>query len=278
MKKVALITGASSGIGKDITLRLIGEEYVVYGAARRLSQMNEIVEQGGQAIEMDILKEEDIVSVVQKVMKQEGRIDVLINNAGYGLWGAVETLSIETARRQFDVNIFGLASLTKKVIPIMRAQKFGKIINMSSMGGRLYTPLGAWYHATKHALEGWSDCLRIELKDFGIDVILIEPGAINTDFGSVMMESMLEREKGGPYEEKVSAVYQASYELYEKKTGSAPSVISDLILRAINSKNPKTRYVGGRFAKPMLFIRKWFGEKAFEKAVMSQMNNILKRK
>ena len=98
----------------------------------------------------------------------------------------------------------------------MRAQKFGKIINMSSMGGRLYTPFGAWYHATKHALEGWSDCLRIELKDFGIDVILIEPGAINTDFGSVMMESMLEREKGGPYEEKVSAVYQASYELYEK--------------------------------------------------------------
>ena len=116
--------------------------------------------------------------------------------------GAVETLSIETARRQFDVNIFGLASLTKKVIPIMRAQKFGKIINMSSMGGRLYTPFGAWYHATKHALEGWSDCLRIELKDFGIDVILIEPGAINTDFGSVMMESMLEREKADPTKKK----------------------------------------------------------------------------
>lgn len=278
MKKVVLITGASAGMGKDAAIRLIKEGYVVYGAARRLAQMDDLVALGGHAIQMDILDEQAIDNTVQRIMEEQGRLDVLINNAGYAVWGAVETISMEDARRQFDVNIFGLASLTKKVIPIMRAQKSGKIINLSSMGGRMYTPYGAWYHATKHALEGWSDCLRVELKEFGIDVVIIEPGAINTEFGEVMMDSMLERAKGTPYEKKVSAMHQATIEMYEKKAGSPPSVITKLILKAIRSKYPKTRYVGGKFAKPMLFIRKWFGEKLFEMAIMSQVNAYSKKK
>ena len=277
MKKVILITGASSGIGKDTALSLIKEGHVVYGVARRLEMMKDIVQAGGHAIKMDILKERNIDDVVNQIIKEQSRVDVLINNAGYGLWGAVETISIDEARRQFDVNIFGLAYLTKKIIPIMRKQKSGKIINMSSMGGKVYTPFGAWYHATKYALEGWSDCLRIELKSFGIDVILIEPGVIKTEFQDVMMDSTVERSIGTPYEKKLKALEKATQEMYARGIGSPPSTITKLIIKAINSHNPKRRYVGGLFAKPMLFIKKWFGDKMYEKAIMSQIKKASKK-
>ena len=276
MKKVILITGASSGIGKDTAISLIKYGHVVYGAARRLEMMQDIIQAGGHAIKMDILKERNIDDVVNQIIKEQSRVDVLINNAGYGLWGAVETISIDEAKRQFDVNIFGLAYLTKKIIPIMRKQKSGKIINMSSMGGKVYTPFGAWYHATKYALEGWSDCLRIELKSFGIDVILIEPGVIKTEFQDVMMDSTVERSIGTPYEKKLKALEKATQEMYTRGIGSPPSTITKLIIKAINSHNPKRRYVGGLFAKPMLFIKKWFGDKMYEKAIMSQIKKAKK--
>ena len=276
MGKVILITGASSGIGKDTALNLIKEGHIVYGAARRISKMKDIVEAGGYSIKMDILNNEDVDRAIDQVIKEQNRIDVLVNNAGYGLWGAVETISIDEAKRQFDVNIFGLAYLTKKVIPIMRNQKSGKIINMSSMGGKVYTPFGAWYHATKYALEGWSDCLRIELKSFGINVILIEPGVIKTEFQDVMMDSTVERSIGTPYEKKLKALEKATQEMYARGIGSPPSVITKLIIKAINSPNPKRRYVGGLFAKPMLFIKKWFGDKMYEKAIMSQIKKAKK--
>ena len=276
MKKVILITGASSGIGKDTAISLIKHGHVVYGAARRLEMMQDIIQAGGHAIKMDILKDRNIDDVVNQIINEQNRIDVLINNAGYGLWGAVETISIDEAKRQFDVNIFGLAYLTKKIIPLMRNQKSGKIINMSSMGGKVYTPFGAWYHATKYALEGWSDCLRIELKSFGIDVILIEPGVIKTEFQDVMMDSTVERSIGTPYEKKLKALEKATQEMYARGIGSPPSTITKLIIKAINSHNPKRRYVGGLFAKPMLFIKKWFGDKMYEKAIMSQIKKAKK--
>lgn len=276
MKKVILITGASSGIGKDTALSLIEEGHIVYGAARRLEMMQDIIQAGGHAIKMDILKDRNIDDVVNQIINEQNRIDILINNAGYGLWGAVETISIDEAKRQFDVNIFGLAYLTKKIIPFMREQKSGKIINMSSMGGKVYTPFGAWYHATKYALEGWSDCLRIELKSFGIDVILIEPGVIKTEFQDVMMDSTVERSIGTPYEKKLKALEKATQEMYARGIGSPPSTITKLIIKAINSHNPKRRYVGGLFAKPMLFIKKWFGDKMYEKAIMSQIKKAKK--
>ena len=276
MKKVILITGASSGIGKDTALSLIKEGHIVYGAARRLEMMQDIIQAGGHAIKMDILKDRNIDDVVNQIINKQNRIDILINNAGYGLWGAVETISIDEAKRQFDVNIFGLAYLTKKIIPFMREQKSGKIINISSMGGKVYTPFGAWYHATKYALEGWSDCLRIELKSFGIDVILIEPGVIKTEFQDVMMDSTVERSIGTPYEKKLKALEKATQEMYARGIGSPPSTITKLIIKAINSHNPKRRYVGGLFAKPMLFIKKWFGDKMYEKAIMSQIKKAKK--
>ena len=277
MGKVILITGASSGIGKDAALSLIKKGHIVYGAARRISKMKDIVEAGGHSIKMDVLKKEDVDKAVDQVMGEQNRIDVLVNNAGYGLWGAVETITIDEAKRQFDVNLFGLAYLTKKVIPLMRNQKSGKIINMSSMGGKVYTPFGAWYHATKYALEGWSDCLRIELKDFGIDVILIEPGVIKTEFQNVMMGSTLKRSLGTPYEKKIRALEKATEEMYARGLGSPPSIITKLISKAIDSPKPRRRYVGGLFAKPMLFIKKWFGDKLYEKAIKSQVKKTLKK-
>ena len=271
-KKVILITGASSGIGKETALQLIKEGHVVYGAARRVDQMQDLVKAGGHALSLDVTHQDQITEGISRIMSEQSRIDVLVNNAGYGLYGAVEDISIEEARRQFDVNIFGLASITKAVLPHMRQKKSGKIINISSMGGKIYTPMGAWYHATKHALEGWSDCLRIELKQFNIDVVIIEPGAIGTEFGDVMVEPMLKTSGKGPYGKMANAVANATREMYSKKGASSPpSVIADVIAKAIRSEHPKTRYVAGKMAKPVMFMRKLVGDKLFDKALLSQL-------
>ena len=180
MNKVILITGASSGIGKETAKKLISEGHTVYVSARRVDKMDDLVQIGARSIKMDITIDEDIKNAVETVLKEKGRIDVLVNNAGYAIYGAMEDTSIEDARRQFEVNLFGLARITQLVLPSMRNEKSGTIINMSSMGGKIYIPFGSWYHGTKHALEGWSDCMRTELKDFGIKVVIIEPGGIKT--------------------------------------------------------------------------------------------------
>src|SRR5690606_8620314 len=184
-----------------------------------------------------------------------GRIDVLINNAGFGLYGSVEDVTIDEARYQFEVNLFGLASLTQKVIPHMRAQHTGTSINISSMGGKMYTPLGAWYHPTKHAREGRSDCSRMELKRLGINVVRIEPGAIVTDWGSIMSGPLVERSTGGAYENMARQVAKSTDDMYVKGSGSPVSVITRLVSKAVNSSKPKTRYAGGKYAQPMMWIR-----------------------
>lgn len=271
MKKIILITGASSGMGKDFALQLIKEGYTVYGAARRADKMQDIVDAGGYALEMDITNEEQVQAAVDTIISKEGKIDVLINNAGFGLYGAVEDISIDEARYQFEVNLFGLAGITKQVLPHMRKQHSGKVINISSMGGKMYTPLGAWYHASKHALEGWSDCLRLELKQFGIDVVVIEPGIIDTEFGDVVTGPLLERSRGGAYENISKQIAEATADYYAPGKGSPASVVTKAISDAIASAKPKTRYVAGKMAKPMMWIRKYLGDRIYDKAVMSQV-------
>lgn len=270
--KVVLITGASSGIGKATAKQLLQEGHIVYGVARRVEKMQDLIQAGGHALKMDILKEEDIKATVDQIIQEEGKIDVLINNAGYAVYGTVEETPIADARRQFDVNIFGLARLTQLVLPYMRERKSGSIINISSVGGKIYTPLGAWYHATKHALEGWSDCLRLELKEFNIDVVIIEPGLIKTEFGDVMYQPMIDRSGKGPYKKLVQALAKATKESYDNNAASPPSVIAKEISKAINANRPKTRYAAGKMAKPLLFIRRYFSDRIFDKAIMSQVN------
>lgn len=161
--RTVLVTGASSGMGKDTAKKLLSDGYVVYAAARRVEKMRDLERLGATVIEMDVTKDEDLVAAVGRITAEHGGIDVLINNAGFGTYGAMEDTDVADARYQFEVNLFGLARLTQLALPHMREQHSGSIVNISSMGGKIYTPLGSWYHATKHALEGWSDCLRIEV-------------------------------------------------------------------------------------------------------------------
>ncbi|GJL55969.1 MAG: short-chain dehydrogenase/reductase [Nitrospirales bacterium] len=268
-KKVTLVTGASSGMGKDFAKALLLEGMTVYTAARRVEQMDDLKELGALPLKMDITKEEDVQAVVTTIEKDHGGVDVLINNAGFGMYGAMEDTSIEDARYQFEVNVFGMARVTQLVLPSMREKKSGKIINISSMGGKIYTPLGSWYHAAKHAVEGWSDCLRLELKNFNIDVVIIEPGIINTEFGTVLLDPMLKRSGQGPYSKMANAVANATRDSSKKGQSSDPQVITDLIIKAVTASKPKTRYAAGKFAKPMMFIRTWFGDRVFDKMVLS---------
>lgn len=263
-KKVILVTGASSGIGKETAMQLCSEGHQLYVAARRVEKMKDLESQGAVALKMDVTDEESMKNAVEKIIEEQGRIDVLVNNAGYAIYGAVEDTAIEDARRQFEVNLFGLARLTQLVLPFMRKLKSGKIINMSSMGGKMYTPLGAWYHATKHAVEGWSDCLRLELKEFNIDVVIIEPGIIKTEFGDVMLNPLLERSGNTAYGNQARKLKTSTENSYNAGKASPPSVIAKEISKAIRSSKPKTRYRAGYMAKPAIFVRTFLGDRAWD--------------
>ena len=266
--KVALITGASSGMGKDFSLRLLDEGYMVYGAARRIEKMSDIVGAGGHTIKLDITDDSSIIAAVDQIIKEQGRIDVLINNAGYGYYGAIEDVQLEEARRHFEVNLFGLARLTQLVLPHMRKNNFGKIINISSIGGKLHTPLGSWYHATKYALEGLSDCLRFETKQFGIDVIVIEPGGIESEWGGIAQNAVIERSGSTAYSETAKGFKKIMDSVKKQKS---PKVISELVIKALKAKKPKTRYSAGTAAKPMLFMRKILSDRMFDKLLYLMM-------
>ena len=271
--QTVLITGASAGIGKETAKQLVAKGYTVYAAARRLEKMDDLKELGCVPLKMDITKEEDIVAVVERIREERGGVDVLINNAGFATEGSIEETSLEDARYQFDVNLFGLARLTQLVLPFMREKRFGKIVNISSVGGKIYVPLGGWYHATKHALEGWSDCLRNEVRQFGIDVVIVEPGAIGTEFNDVFVGPMLERSGDGPYADLAHGLADYAKEMDARPNGnSPPSVIADTIVKALSARRPKTRYVAGKMAKPILFIRRWTSDRMFDRLIGSMVN------
>ena len=244
--KVVLVTGASSGMGKEFARALLERGYIVYAAARRIDQMHDLAKAGALTLKMDITQEADVQSAVSTIIKNHGGVDVLINNAGFGLYGAMEDIPLDAARYQFEVNLFGMARLTQLLLPSMRAKKSGKIINLSSMGGKVYFPMGSWYHATKHAVEGWSDCLRIELSPFNIDVVIIEPGVIATEFGDVIMEPLVQRSGKGAYAPMANSFAKAMTDSYKTNSASPPDVIVKLVLEAITTSKPKTRYVAGK--------------------------------
>ncbi|WP_152285552.1 oxidoreductase [Flavicella marina] len=270
MSKVIVITGASSGMGKSTANFLHAQGHKVYGAARRLEEMRDLQEKGMQIVSLDLTDDASIVSCVNTVLKIEGKIDVLINNAGYGSYGAVEDVTIEEAKRQFEVNIFGLARITQLVLPSMRENSSGRIVNISSMGGKVYTPMGAWYHATKHALEGWSDCLRLELAEKGIDVVLVEPGGIKTAWGVIAAENLRKTSGQGAYAAFANKVAEGLVKMYTSNGLTKVDVLGKVIANAAMTKKPKTRYLRGYMAKPSVAIRKWFGDRFFDKLMMSQ--------
>lgn len=267
-RQTALVTGASSGIGKAIAKSLLHENLTVVVAARNTNKMADLKALGADPIHIDMADNESIEQAVSVLLSTYGRIDILVNNAGFGCYGTVEETAIADARYQFEVNLFGLARLTQLLLPNMRENRAGKIINISSMGGKIYTPLGAWYHASKHALEGWSDCLRLELSPFGIDVIIIEPGIIATRFGDVLMEPMLQRSGRGAYAELANKMASATQSSYESGGGSSPDVVAEAVTKAVKARRPKTRYVVGKFARPLMVLRKWFSDRVFDWTIM----------
>jgi NAD(P)-dependent dehydrogenase (short-subunit alcohol dehydrogenase family) len=266
--KIAIVTGASSGIGHATALRLRTSGYTVYAGARRLERMKDLADAGIHVAELDVTNDASMVAVVDQVMKDTGRIDVLVNNAGYGSFGALEDVPNEEGRRQFGVNVFGLARLTQLVLPHMRAQHSGRIINMSSMGGRIHEPLGSWYHATKFAVEGMSDALRLEVAPFGIDVVLIEPGGMNTEWGAIAADNLITASAHTAYADQAPGVARMLRSSDRKpRRGSSPDVIAKAVVRAAAARRPKTRYLLGPGAKPLVTLHTLLPDRVFDSLI-----------
>ena len=262
--RTVLVTGASSGIGEATARSFLERGWTVYAAARRTERMEALARAGALVQPLDVTCEASITSLVSRIDADHGHLEVLVNNAGIGVYGSVEEVPMEEARRQFEVNLFGIARLTQLVLPAMRAARSGTIVNVSSIGGRVYTPMGAWYHASKHALEGWSDCLRLEVAPFGIHVVVVEPGAIETEFAEIAITPLLERSEGGPYAAFAGRMAAATRRAYLDKKASPPDLIAGIIRKAVESKRPKTRYVAGYLGKPVIWARRLLGDRGFD--------------
>jgi short-subunit dehydrogenase len=266
-QQVVLITGASSGMGKETAKLLNAKGYAVYAAARRVERMKDLEKLGVHLVEMDVTDDSSMVLGVNSILAKEGSIDILVNNAGYGSYGAIEDVSIDEGRRQFDVNLFGLARLTQLVLPRMRQNRHGKIVNISSIGGKIYTPFGGWYHATKHAVEGFSDCLRLETKPFGIDVIIIEPGGIATEWGNIAADHLRKTSGKSAYAEAANKSADGMVKTYASNQVSKPTVVAETILKAITARRPKTRYAVGYMAGMTIAMRRFLSDRLFDRII-----------
>lgn len=272
--KAVLITGCSSGIGRATALRLVRSGWKVYATARRPESISELGEAGCETLALDVTDEASMRAAVEHVEQAEGAVGVLINNAGYSQSGAIETVPLEAVRRQFETNVFGLVRLTQLVLPKMRAQHWGKIVNVGSMGGRLSFPGGGHYHATKHAVEAISDAMRFELRGFGIDVVLLEPGLITTEFGEAATASMADTTIDGddPYatfNTTVGAVTKGAYDGPMKLLGGGPDRVAKTIERAIKCRNPPARITITPSAKLTIGLRRILPDRAWD-AMMRQ--------
>lgn len=265
MNKVALVTGASSGIGWHTAIALRKAGMVVYGAARRLERLQKLTEWGIIPVELDVTDDTSMTSCVHYVEEREHRIDILVNGAGYGFYGAVEDVPLAAAREQLEVNLFGLARMTQLVLPLMRRQQSGRIINISSVAGRAWTPFGAWYHTSKYAVEGFSDALRWETQPFGIKVILIEPGIIKTDWGNIAAHHLRETSLNGPYGIETEAMAETMETVYNSNKGTQPESVARCIAGAALASEPKTRYLIGRGAWQLVLMRHLLGDKNYDK-------------
>jgi NAD(P)-dependent dehydrogenase (short-subunit alcohol dehydrogenase family) len=269
MKKVVLITGASSGIGKVMARHLTENGYVVYGAARRVEKMRDLEALGVRTLAMDVTDEASMVAGVGAVVAAEGRIDILINNAGFGSYGAIEEVPLSDARYQLEVNVFGAAKLIQLVLPYMRGQGWGRIVNISSIGGKVSMPLGGWYHASKFALEAMSDALRNEVRQFGIDVVVIEPGGVASEWADIAVGNGLRNSGQGVYK-KMTEKFAGMQQSFVHRL-SDPLVIARIVLKALRVSRPRTRYAAGFMAGPILMMRKLLSDRMMDRLLSSQL-------
>ncbi len=271
MGKVVLITGASAGFGHRAVKELLKQGHIVYAGARRLEKMKDLESLGAKTYRMDVTSDKEVDEVVRDIIGKEGKIDVLVNNAGYGGYGMVEAVSMEEAHRQFEANVFGLARVTKAVLPHMRRKKSGTIINMSSVVGKVSSPMIGWYGASKHAVEALSGALRAEVKGFGIKVVLIEPGAMQTEFLDVALKQIESVEHPQEYKSNVSNFVESFKGKYTNAPG--PEKVVSAIVKAANSDNPRARYAVGIDSKMALMMNTIMPAKAMDN-IMRVMFNI----
>jgi NADP-dependent 3-hydroxy acid dehydrogenase YdfG len=268
--KTVVITGTSSGIGEATAKRLASAGYRVYATARKVDAIAGLKASGCETLALDVTDEASMKAAVVEIEAQ-GDIDVLINNAGYSRSGALETLSIDSVRRQFETNVFGLLRLTQLVLPGMRRRGRGRIINLSSMGGKLTFPGGGAYHATKYAVEALSDALRFEVKGFGIDIVLIEPGLIISGFSEAAVRSMDASQRSDPYAGFDAAVARATKDAYEKgpliRLAGTPDDVARKIQTAIEAPRPKARYTVSASATLLLSMRALMSDRMWDRFV-----------
>jgi NADP-dependent 3-hydroxy acid dehydrogenase YdfG len=274
--KAVLITGCSSGIGEATARRLAAGGWTVYASARRLETIEHLRDTGCRTLALDVTDEASMRAAVDEVQQAEGAVGVLVNNAGYSQGGAIEQVPLDAVRAQFETNVFGLIALTQMVLPGMRAQRWGKVVNIGSMGGRLTFPGGGVYHATKYSLEAISDALRFEVKGFGVDVVLIEPGLIVTEFAATAVakaDEAAEAATDGPYGEfdaKVSALTTGVYEGPMRRLGGGPDVVAKAIEKAISRRRAPSRVPVTPSARLSILQRKFTPDRVWDAAMRAQ--------
>jgi NADP-dependent 3-hydroxy acid dehydrogenase YdfG len=269
-----LITGCSTGIGRATAEHLAGKGHTVYATARRPESIADLEAKGCRTLALDVTDEESMAAAVRAVEDAEGAVGALVNNAGYSQSGAIESVKLDDIRAQFETNVFGLIRMSQLVLPGMRERGSGRIVNVGSMGGRLTFPGGGIYHATKYAVEAISDVLRFEVKGFGIDVALIEPGLITTEFATAAVGAI---ESGttadGPYAEFNRAVAEGTQGAYEgptAKLGGPPETVAKAIEKAITSRRPKTRYPVTPSARLIMGQRRLLTDRMWDRFVGTQ--------
>jgi NAD(P)-dependent dehydrogenase (short-subunit alcohol dehydrogenase family) len=267
-----LITGCSTGIGRATAERLADDGWNVHATARRTESIEDLAKRGCKVHELDVTGERSMRAAVKEV-EQDGPIGALINNAGYSQSGAIETIPMKSVRRQFETNVFGLMRMCQLVLPSMRAEGSGRIVNLSSMGGKLTFPGGGIYHATKYAVEALSDALRFEVGGFGIDVVIIEPGLIVTKFGEAAVGSMADTESDGPYAGFNSAVAAATANAYDgpmARLGAGPEAVAAKIAHAISARRPSPRYKVTASARLVMGMRRLMSDRMWDRFVGTQ--------
>jgi len=274
VSKAVLITGCSTGIGRATAEHLAQRGWTVYATARRPETIQDLASAGCRILGLDVCDESSMRTAVESVERAEGAVGVLVNNAGYGQEGAFESTPMAEIRRQFETNVFGLIRLSQLCLPGMRRQRWGKVVNLSSMGGKLTLPGGAFYHATKHAVESLSDALRFEVQGFGVDVIVVEPGPIKTRFGDTAIHSIEGPAAGDPayaaFNRAVAAKIKEAYEGPMGRLAAGPEAVARVIERALGAARPATRYTVTAAARMMMGLRRWLPDRAFDAFLRTQ--------
>ena len=276
-----LISGCSSGIGAATAAALVRSGHTVYATARRVETLSDLEALGCHLLELDVTSEESMTAAVRTVEAEHGRVGVLVNNAGFGEYGPIEESDLARVRAMFETNVFGLARLSQLVLPGMRRARTGRIVNIGSMGGRITFPVGGFYHATKYAVEAISDALRVEVKPFGIDVILVEPGLIRTNFESRVHESLAVGAAASSegHKDKKGTAYAGLLAANKKNTtggyandfmSTGPDAVAAVVLRAVDSSRPRARYAVTPAAKAMINLRRFGGDRLWDATMRKQ--------